>query len=463
MTAITPRKPLDSQFSISLPRFLRDVRVLAAIGQLIFVFLFTGLVSYIAVNVYNSLVAQNMTPQFAFMQQRAGFQISESPAWYTSDRTFQDAYIVGILNTLRVVIPGLFTATLIGVLLGIALLSRNFMVRTTSASYVEVLRNTPLLVQLIFWYFVVMFSLPVQDITLPNESVFVLQLRMAAYPLLWIGLGVLAWQRRLPRHALTGALLGFLLLEVTLRVIGSAPTTVMALGAVGAVLAASEWTGRLPTWARGYALGIGASLATQGVGALAVEALVGLGALSANALVWDIYPGVIIARRGFGFPEIRLEDGLQVILPQKPRLQFTAGTVVTPEYMALFIGLVIYTSAFIGEIVRAGIQAVPYGQLEASRALGLSGWQMLRLVVLPQALRVILPPLSSQYLNLAKNSTLATAIAYADAYSVGQTIMNTSGQSVPGFIIILITYLTMSLIIATIMNIVNSRFQLVTR
>jgi general L-amino acid transport system permease protein len=131
--------------------------------------------------------------------------------------------------------------------------------------------------------------------------------------------------------------------------------------------------------------------------------------------------------------------------------------------MALFIGLVIYTSAFIGEIVRAGIQAVPYGQLEASRALGLSGWQMLRLVVLPQALRVILPPLSSQYLNLAKNSTLATAIAYADAYSVGQTIMNTSGQSVPGFIIILITYLTMSLIIATIMNIVNSRFQLVTR
>ena len=463
MTAITPRKPLDSQFSIPLPRFLRDVRVLAAIGQLIFVFLFTGLVSYVVVNVYNSLVAQNMTPQFAFMQQRAGFQISESPAWYTPDRTFQDAYIVGIINTLRVVIPGLFIATLIGVLLGIALLSRNFMVRTTSAAYVEVLRNTPLLVQLIFWYFVVMFSLPAQDITLPNESVFVLQLRMAAYVLLWVALGVLAWRRKLPNHTLTGAFLGFLLLEVTLRVIGSAPTTVMALGAVGAVLAALEWTGRLPTWARGYALGIGASLASQGLGTLVVEALVSLGALSANAVVWDIYPGVIIARRGFGFPEIRFEDGLQVILPQKPRLQFTAGTVVTPEYMALFIGLVIYTSAFIGEIVRAGIQAVPYGQLEASRALGLSGWQMLRLVVLPQALRVILPPLSSQYLNLAKNSTLATAIAYADAYSVGQTIMNTSGQSVPGFIIILITYLTMSLIIATIMNIVNSRFQLVTR
>ncbi len=463
MTAITPRKPIDGQLSIPLPRFLRDVRVLAAIGQLIFVFLFTGLVSYVVVNVYNSLVAQNMTPQFAFMQQRAGFQISESPAWYTPDRTFQDAYIVGIINTLRVVIPGLFTATLIGVLLGIALLSRNFMVRTTSASYVEVLRNTPLLVQLIFWYFVVMFSLPAQDITLPNESVFVLQLRMAAYPLLWIALGVLAWRRRLPNHTLTGAFLGFLLLEVTLRVIGSAPTTVMALGALGAVLAALEWTGRLPTWARGYALGIGASLASQGLGALVVEALVSTGALNANAVVWDIYPGVIIARRGFGFPEIRFEDGLQVILPQKPRLQFTAGTVVTPEYMALFIGLVIYTSAFIGEIVRAGIQAVPYGQLEASRALGLSGWQMLRLVVLPQALRVILPPLSSQYLNLAKNSTLATAIAYADAYSVGQTIMNTSGQSVPGFIIILITYLTMSLIIATIMNIVNSRFQLVTR
>ncbi len=463
MTAITPRKRLDDQFDIPLPPFLRDVRVIAAIGQLIFLVLFTGLISYIVISVYNSLVAQNMTPQFAFMQQRAGFQISESPAWYTPDRTFQDAYIVGIINTLRVVIPGLFFATLIGVILGIALLSRNFMVRTTSASYVEVLRNTPLLVQLIFWYFVVMFSLPAQDITLPNESVFVLQLRMVAYPLLWIGLGVLAWQRKLPHHTLTGALLGFLLLEVTLRVIGFTPQNVITLGVVGAAIVALELTGRLPRWAQGYALGIGASLALQGAAALLVEGLVSAGVLSANAIVWDIFPGVIIARRGFGFPEIRLEDGLQIILPQKPRLQFTAGTVVTPEYMALLIGLVIYTSAFIGEIVRAGIQAVPYGQLEASRALGLSGWQMLRLVVLPQALRVILPPLSSQYLNLAKNSTLATAIAFADAYSVGQTIMNTSGQSVPGFIIILITYLTMSLIIATIMNIVNARFQLVTR
>jgi general L-amino acid transport system permease protein len=139
------------------------------------------------------------------------------------------------------------------------------------------------------------------------------------------------------------------------------------------------------------------------------------------------------------------------------------GTLLTPFYMALLLGLVVYTSAFIGEIVRAGIQAVPWGQVEASRALGLSSAQTLSMIILPQALRVIIPPLGNQYLNLAKNSSLAAAIAYADVYMIGTTIMNQSGQSITGFFLILLVYLSMSLLISLVMNYINGRFQLVTR
>lgn len=463
MTANTARKRNDQQITLRLPAFLRDGRVLSAIAQLIFLILFTGLLAYIIISIYNSLVALNITPSFDFRTQRAGFQLSEAPAWYTPEATYQQAYLVGIINTLKIVIPGLVLSTVLGVLIGIALLSRNFMVRATSASYVEVLRNTPLLVQLFFWYFVVMFSLPAQDVTLPSEAVFILQLRMLAYPVLWLSLIGISWRRRLPQNTFVGSLLGFALMEIALRLTAYSDASVLLLGALGLVLVFLAATKRLPGNARGYALGIGLAAASQLVGLLVVLGLIAARVLPADATFWEIFPAVFITRKGFAFPELRLDSGLQVILPVKPRFQFTSGTLISPEYMALFLGLVIYTSAFIGEIVRAGIQAVPYGQIEASRAIGLTQWQTLRLIVLPQALRVILPPLSSQYLNLAKNSTLAVAVAFSDAYSVGQTVMNQSGQSVPVFLVILMTYLVMSLIIATFMNVVNTRFQLVTR
>jgi general L-amino acid transport system permease protein len=155
---------------------------------------------------------------------------------------------------------------------------------------------------------------------------------------------------------------------------------------------------------------------------------------------------------------------LLVRLPLRNRFKrVEVGSELTPFYVALVAGLVVYTSAFIGEIVRAGIQAVPWGQVEAARALGLSNAQTLRMIILPQALRVIIPPMGNQYLNLAKNSSLAAAIAYADTYQVGTTIMNQSGQSITGFFLVMVVYLSMSLIISFVMNFVNSRFQLVTR
>ena len=154
---------------------------------------------------------------------------------------------------------------------------------------------------------------------------------------------------------------------------------------------------------------------------------------------------------------------IEVIVPRRQGLRFGSGITLSPEYMALTLALIIYTAAFIAEIVRAGILAVPHGQVEAARALGLTSSQLLRMVILPQALRVIIPPLTNQYLNLAKNSSLAIAISFADVYQVMNTVGNQSGQSVTSIVIVMLTYLLLSLIISAAMNWVNGRFQLVTR
>jgi ABC-type amino acid transport system permease subunit len=163
-------------------------------------------------------------------------------------------------------------------------------------------------------------------------------------------------------------------------------------------------------------------------------------------------------------PELQSSSApLTITLPERAGLRFSSGTTLDQRYIALLLALVIYTAAFIAEIVRAGILAVPHGQIEAARALGLSGGQMLTMVILPQALRVIIPPLGNQYLNLSKNSSLALAIAYSDIYAVMYTVINQSGQAVTGIIVIMLSYLILSLIIAAVMNWVNGRFQLVTR
>ena len=156
-------------------------------------------------------------------------------------------------------------------------------------------------------------------------------------------------------------------------------------------------------------------------------------------------------------------DPLIILLPERAGLRFSSGITLDPRYIALLLALVTYTAAFIAEIVRAGILAVPHGQIEAARALGLGNAQVLTMVVLPQALRVIIPPLGNQYLNLAKNSSLAFAISYSDIYAVGYTMINQSGQSVTGIILIMVAYLILSLIVSAVMNWVNGRFQLVTR
>ncbi len=554
-----------------IPEFLRDIRVLQILGQIIFLIIVVAFLAQLVSVAANEMRANNLTPNFTFLQNRAGFEISESPQWYTSNSSYADALRVGIINTLRIVSTGLVTATVLGILVGIFLLSTNWLIRTISRVYVEILRNTPLLVQLFVWYYIVMFSLPQpqQAVTLPSEGVLFISLRLVLYAVAYVFIS--RSLRHLPTDAprrlmfLTGFFAASLVMETAFYLyhnqadwagvygrgdLGAAAFLLYA--GISAVLIGGAYF--VPAPFRPYALGAAAG---QLIGGL----LFYMGIMPNAALRMELYPAVYLSIRGIVFPEIlptarfaewlafvvlgivaaammwvyfrrvtettgRLiprtqyavllmivlaavgwlivgaeplptavpisgDDGIifvpleealaRDLLSPAEQLQYTSqplvflrpaqnrlgrfivGTQFSPEYMALLLGLVIYTSAFIAEIVRAGIQAVSYGQIEAARAVGLTQGQTLSQVVLPQALRVIIPPLGNQYLNLAKNSSLAIAIAFADIFTTMTTVMNQSGQSVTGIIIIMIFYLIMSLSISFVMNIVNGRFQLVTR
>ncbi len=506
-----PPSPVSPRSSPSLIGYLRDDRVLQIIGQIVFALILIAALYGLTTSILNALVERNLTPNLVFLQNRAGFDISEKPEWYSANSTYWDAYTVGITNTLRVVVLGLVLSTLLGIFVGVALLSRNWLVRTIFTVYVELLRNTPLLVQLFAWYFVVMLSLPTfqQSLSFPQEGITVIPLRFLLYAL---G-ALLIWStiRRLPSHYhdrrrvyVRGYAAVVIVIELVARlgiingggalrfevlpwayinIRGFAfPELVttnrlaewLTFVTVGAVLAGILWIyfGRLKETTglvspRGrYALAAIVLLALFGwlivsgepapvsvpvVNAEGVTTMMNLNEARADGLITlqdeQIYATVPLILR----------------LPEKNNFRFTSGTQITPEYMALLLGLVIYTSAFIAEIVRAGILAVPKGQVEAARALGFGYGDVLRFVILPQALRVIIPPLGNQYLNLAKNSSLAIAIAYADLFLITTTIMNQSGQSITGMAMVMLTYLIISLIIATLMDRANRRFQLITR
>jgi general L-amino acid transport system permease protein len=295
---------------------------------------------------------------------------------------------------------GLILATILGLLAGIARLSDNWLLRKIAMVYVEIFRNTPLLLQLFFWYFAVFLKLPNIEnrIALPG-------------PTYLTSRGVF-----LPWLQATGAGTGLWLV-------------LLAIGIVGAI-ALWRWRTRI--------------MVEQGrTGNQVVWAL---GPLVAAVLLAFILTGTVPL--GLNLPQV--VGGTQI----------QGGLRLTPEFATLLIGLVVYTGSFIAEIVRAGIQAVPRGQSEAARALGLKSGQVMRMVILPQALRVIIPPLTSQYLNLAKNSSLAIAIGFPDVYFIASTTFNQTGRAVEVMLLIMITYLTISLIISLLMNLYNRTVQL---
>lgn len=364
--------------------------------------LVVGLLLYAAVdNAATNLARARIATGFDFWNHTAGFDISQTLIYYAADvSTYGRAFLVGLLNTLLVAILGIVLATILGFIIGIARLSPNFLVARLAGGYVELIRNIPLLLQLLFWYNAVLKALPSvhESVTLPG-SVF-LNNRGLFFP---------------RPEVVGGGPIGFALLA----------------GLAAAVVFLLLVRPRVPRLA-------GAATATIIAAALVLV----------PPLVSVIVSDVSVA---FERPELG-------------RFSLRGGVEILPEFVALLAGLVIYTAAFIAEAVRAGLSSVPKGQTEAALALGLRRGATLKLVIIPQAMRVIIPPLTNQYLNLTKNSSLAVAIGYPDLVQVFTgTVLNNTGQAIEVVSITMAVYLALSLLTSLLMNWYNARHALVER
>ena len=382
--------------------FYNDPKVRSIAYQLVLCTVVALLVYGAARNAIDNLARAQIASGFGFWNQTAGFDISQTLIEYSSrGSTYGRAFWVGLLNTLLVAGLGIVFATIIGFIVGISRLSTNWLLAKAAGGYVEIIRNLPLLLQLLFWYNAVLKALP--DI---RESIV-------------IPGGVILNNRGffLPLPILKGGL-GFVELSVL----------------AGVVAAIAFYV-----WARKRQERTG-----QRAPVLVVTLLLVIG-----------LPLVVFAVVG---RPIGLE------FPQAGRFNIAGGIEVLPEFVALLFGLSIYTAAFIAEVVRAGILAVSRGQSEAAYSLGLRPGPTLRMIVVPQAMRVIIPPLTSQYLNLTKNSSLAVAIGYPDLVQVFTgTVLNQTGQAVEVVAITMLVYLVISLTTSLIMNLYNRRMALVER
>jgi general L-amino acid transport system permease protein len=378
--------------------FWRDVRVLAVFVQFVFLAIVLLVGGYLLNNLITNSETRGITTSLDWLDLRAGYSIGESVIDYTPDDTYARALLVGLLNTIMVSVVGIFFATILGLIVGVARLSRNLLVNKISLAYVEVFRNTPLLVQLLVIYFVVFLQMP----PVRESIVFPLDMYLS--------------QRGfyMPRPEVTQAGLAWIVSLV-----------------VAVVLFFVLW------WLAGRREAAGRP--THGLRWFATAALIGI-----PLLVWFLIPG----------GPIEFEN------PVLGTFNLSGGLRFTPEFLAMAVGLALFTAAFIAEIIRGGIQAVSKGQLEAARTIGLKEGEVLRLVILPQALRIIVPPLTSQYLNLIKNSSLALAVGYADIFNVSRTVSEQTGQPVSVILLVMAVYLIVSLITSVLMNIYNRAVQI---
>lgn len=382
--------------------FYNDPNVRSVAYQAILCLLVVLLVYGAASNAIDHLQRARIASGFGFWHTTAGFDISQTLIEYSAQgSSYGRAFWVGLLNTLLVAALGIVFATVLGFIVGISRLSKNWLLAKVASGYVETIRNLPLLLQLLFWYNAVLKTLPEMrdSIVIPggaflnNRGLFLPQPQF------------------LP---------GFGLVEIALLV------------GIAATVAFHLWAKRQQ----------------EQTGAQAPVFLVGL------LLVVGLPVAVLVLT---GFP-------LHFQFPQVGRFNISGGVEVLPEFAALLFGLSIYTAAFIAEVVRAGILAVSRGQVEAAYSLGLRPRPTLRLIVVPQAMRVIIPPLTSQYLNLTKNSSLAVAIGYPDLVQVFTgTVLNQTGQAMEVVAITMLVYLVISLGTSLLMNIYNSRMALVER
>ena len=363
------------------------------IYQLIMISIVVGVVWWLATNTMTNMKVRGIQSGFDFLTQAAGFDIGESLIAYESINAYWRAFLVGLTNTLRVAIIGIILTTILGTMLGVGRFSRNALVRGICYAYVEVFRNIPILLQLLMWYLLLTEVLPDTANAWQLGSVFLSK--------------------------------GGLNFPMPLAAPGY---TWMAVGlAAGCALA---WVYRRWATAQFEATG------------------------KVRSMFWA--PVAVVIAMGFlgwllgGAPA-------EFNYPSKGEFAIENGGSFTPEFVAVLLGLTIYTAAFVAEVVRSGIQSVALGQSEAASALGLSKGQEMRLVMLPQALRVIIPPMTNQFLNLTKNSSLAVAIGYPDVVSIANTAINQTGRAVECIAIVMLVYLTTSLTTSAFMGWYNKR------
>jgi general L-amino acid transport system permease protein len=380
--------------------FFNDPRVRSWTVQIVLVLL----VGYFFWQMFNNTVENlrqaNIASGYGFLNTTAGFDLSFTLLSYSETSTYGRAIAVGILNTLLVAVCGIVAATIVGFVVGVMRLSKNWLVAKVADLFVEVMRNVPLLIQLLIWYKVVLAALPQPRNALSlGDTIFLSNRGITIPKFLW---GDTAW------------------------IIG-----VAFLAAIAGIWLLRRWA-----HARQEATGEQFPVFLSSLGLL------------------------------FGLPLLAYFSAGQPLAleyPEQGNFNLRGGVGLVPEFAALFLGLSLYTAAFIGEIVRAGILAVNRGQTEASHALGLRSGPTLRLIIFPQAMRVIIPPLASQYLNLTKNSSLAVAIGYPELVAAGGTVMNQSGQAMEVISIWMAVYLTFSLVTSLFMNWFNARMRLVER
>ncbi|MBN9361116.1 MULTISPECIES: amino acid ABC transporter permease [unclassified Devosia] len=395
MASIDTAQPPPRSFSFN------DPVVRGVIYQIVVAVLVVAFLVWIVNNTAINLKAQNKTSGFDFLWKTAGFNISFTLFPFDRTSLYWQAFLVGLTNTILVAVIGIFFATILGFTIGIGRLSSNYLVSRLATIYVETIRNIPLLLQLFFWYFAVLKTMPaVRDsLALPLDTFINQRGLFVPKPIpdeqfgwVWVGLAV--------------ALVLWLVLRQWAKT-------------------RLERTGkRFPVF----------------LGGLAMTIVV-------VALVW-IVSGAAVT---FDPPVLN-------------RFNFKGGLELPPEFVALVFGLTIYTAAFIAELVRGGIQSVNHGQTEAAQALGLQDGDRLRLVIVPQAMRVIIPPLTSQYLNLTKNSSLGAAIGYPELVNVFTgTTLNQTGRAIEVIALTMLVYLILSLGTSAIMNWYNARVALVER
>lgn len=400
MTRATKAR-VDHRPSRSLTDYFYDPKTRGVVLQLSVAALLVWLVWAVVDNTIRNLEAQGIAAGFGFLGNTAGFDISQSLIAYTSTDTHGRAFLVGLLNTLLVAVVGIVLATIIGFIIGVARLSKNWLISTLAAIYIETVRNVPPLLMLFAVYFGVIKNLP-----RPRDSI---ELPFASY----LNLRGLYLPKPIWDEGIWLVLLAFF------------------IGCVAAI-----WINRRAQKKR---IDTGEQ---SSVLLFVLGCILGLPALA-----------FILT----GFP-------VSFDVPQLGRFNLRGGFVISPEFIALVSGLTLYTASFIAEIVRSGIMSVPKGQREAASALGLHDGQVMRLVIIPQALRVIIPPLTNQYLNLTKNSSLAVAIGYPDLVSVfAGTVLNLTNQAVEVILMTMAVYLSLSLLTSLFMNWFNARVALVER